>query len=163
MARRMTWNLFPSSCTPTRVSRTALMVISRMTEALDPARCLLSATEWKQMLMRSIAIAVQRGNADIMIRHRNGRGVVAEPPLASARSAAPTSRSAAQLCLSDSDSDDTPQVPQADGLSGGTRAVLPTCVVLLGTLRTFRSARTRAGGGRSTRRSQPALYHGCGE
>jgi hypothetical protein len=39
-----------------------------MAESLDPACCLLSRAEWKRMLMQHIAIAVQRGNADIMIQ-----------------------------------------------------------------------------------------------
>jgi hypothetical protein len=46
----------------------ALKVIQRMAESLDPACCLLSRAEWKRMLMQHIAIAVQRGNADIMIQ-----------------------------------------------------------------------------------------------
>jgi hypothetical protein len=46
----------------------ALKVIQKMAESLDPACCLLSRAEWKRMLMQHIAIAVQRGNADIMIQ-----------------------------------------------------------------------------------------------
>ena len=46
----------------------ALKVIRKMAESLDPACCLLSRAEWKRMLMEHIAIAVQRGNADIMIQ-----------------------------------------------------------------------------------------------
>ena len=45
----------------------ALAVVSKMVAALEPARCLLSASQWKHQLMASIAIAVQRGNAEIMI------------------------------------------------------------------------------------------------
>jgi hypothetical protein len=46
----------------------ALKVLRKMAESLDPACCLLSRAEWKRMLMQHIAIAVQRGNADIMIQ-----------------------------------------------------------------------------------------------
>jgi len=46
----------------------ALAVVRKMVAALEPARCLLSASQWKHQLMASIAIAVQRGNADIMIQ-----------------------------------------------------------------------------------------------
>ena len=46
----------------------ALKVINLLADALDPACCLLSRSEWKEQLMRHIAIAVQRGNANIMIQ-----------------------------------------------------------------------------------------------
>ena len=47
--------------------RTALAVISAMANSLEPARCLLSVAAWRQQLMQSIAIAIQRGNAGIMV------------------------------------------------------------------------------------------------
>ena len=46
----------------------ALKFISQMARAIDPATCLTSPSQWKQELMEQIAIAVQRGNANIMIR-----------------------------------------------------------------------------------------------
>jgi hypothetical protein len=46
----------------------ALAVVNKMVATLEPARCLLSASQWKHQLMATIAIAVQRGNADIMIK-----------------------------------------------------------------------------------------------
>jgi hypothetical protein len=46
----------------------ALAVVNKMVAALEPARCLLSASQWKHQLMATIAIAVQRGNAEIMIQ-----------------------------------------------------------------------------------------------
>ena len=39
-----------------------------MASALDEQACLLSRAEWKKQLLSHVAIAVQRGNADIMIR-----------------------------------------------------------------------------------------------
>jgi hypothetical protein len=39
-----------------------------MASALDEQACLLSKAEWKKQLLEHIAIAVQRGNADIMLR-----------------------------------------------------------------------------------------------
>src|ERR1700754_1441334 len=57
--------------------QSALSFIRRMAKAVDPATCLTSPTQWRQELMEQIAIAVQRGNADIMIqaaqRDRGGR------------------------------------------------------------------------------------------
>jgi hypothetical protein len=47
----------------------ALSSIRKLGQALDPATCLISHTKWKQALMEHIAVAVQRGNAEIMIRH----------------------------------------------------------------------------------------------
>jgi len=47
--------------------RTALTVISAMANSLEPARCLLSPAAWRHQLMQSIAIAIQRGNAGIMV------------------------------------------------------------------------------------------------
>ena len=49
--------------------RSALSFIKLMTAALDEQACLLSRAEWKKQLLEHIAIAVQRGNADIMIRN----------------------------------------------------------------------------------------------
>jgi hypothetical protein len=49
--------------------RSALSFIRVMTAALDEQACLLSRAEWKKQLLEHIAIAVQRGNADIMIRN----------------------------------------------------------------------------------------------
>jgi hypothetical protein len=49
--------------------RSALSFVKQMGSAVDPATCLTSYTRWKQDLMERIAIAVQRGNADIMIQH----------------------------------------------------------------------------------------------
>ena len=46
----------------------ALRFISQMAKAVDPATCLTSPAQWKQELMQQIAVAVQRGNANIMIR-----------------------------------------------------------------------------------------------
>ena len=54
--------------------RSALAVIAAMTSSLEPARCLLSRAAWRHQLMQSIAIAVQRGNAAIMVAaSRQGR------------------------------------------------------------------------------------------
>lgn len=47
---------------------TTLSFIQRLGGALDPATCLMSLTEWKRSIKEHIAIAVQRGTADIMIR-----------------------------------------------------------------------------------------------
>jgi hypothetical protein len=47
--------------------RTALTVINAMVNSLEPARCLLSPAAWRHQLMQSIAIAIQRGNAGIMV------------------------------------------------------------------------------------------------
>ena len=52
-----------------------LTFITRMAKALDPATCLTSAARWKDELLQHIAIAVQRGNADIMVQaERRARG-----------------------------------------------------------------------------------------
>jgi hypothetical protein len=48
--------------------RSALAFIKQLADALDPLSCLLSRTEWMRALKAHIAIAVQRGNADIMIQ-----------------------------------------------------------------------------------------------
>ena len=45
----------------------ALTFIRRMAKAVDPATCLTSPSRWRRELMEQMAIAVQRGNADIMI------------------------------------------------------------------------------------------------
>jgi hypothetical protein len=45
----------------------ALTFIQRMAKAVDPATCLTSPSRWRRELMEHIAIAVQRGNAEIMI------------------------------------------------------------------------------------------------
>ena len=47
----------------------ALSFIRQLGLALDPATCLISHTKWRTALMEHIAVAVQRGNADIMIQH----------------------------------------------------------------------------------------------
>jgi len=47
--------------------KSALRFISRMAAAVDPATCLTLPGQWKRELMEQVAIAVQRGNADIMI------------------------------------------------------------------------------------------------
>jgi hypothetical protein len=49
--------------------KSALSFIKQLGGAVDPATCLTSFTRWKQDLMEHIAIAVQRGNANIMIQH----------------------------------------------------------------------------------------------
>jgi hypothetical protein len=48
--------------------RSALSFIHQLSGGYDPAVCLLSLTEWKRSIMENIAIAVQRGTADIMIK-----------------------------------------------------------------------------------------------
>ena len=48
--------------------RSALKYIDALAAALDPAICLLSRDEFKRSLKQHIAIAVQRGTADIMIQ-----------------------------------------------------------------------------------------------
>jgi hypothetical protein len=54
--------------------RSALTLINKLTCAVDPATSLISPADFKNKLKREISIAVQRGNADIMIqasqRHR---------------------------------------------------------------------------------------------
>jgi hypothetical protein len=51
----------------------AMRFIKKMGRAVEPATCLTSYTQWKQDLMEHIAIAVQRGNADIMIQDSKRR------------------------------------------------------------------------------------------
>jgi hypothetical protein len=55
--------------------RSTTKFIKSLVDSLDPATCLVSRLEFKQALKEQIAIAVQRGNADVMInasqRHRN--------------------------------------------------------------------------------------------
>jgi hypothetical protein len=48
--------------------RSALAFIKQLADALDPHSCLLTRAEWLRALKAHIAIAVQRGNADIMIQ-----------------------------------------------------------------------------------------------
>lgn len=48
--------------------RSALRFINALTDALDPTACLLSRAQFKQTLKQHIAIAVQRGTAEIMIQ-----------------------------------------------------------------------------------------------
>lgn len=48
--------------------KSALRFIDRLTESLDTATCLMSRADFKQELKKHIAIAVQRGTADIMIQ-----------------------------------------------------------------------------------------------
>ena len=45
----------------------ALSFIGQMAKAADPATCLTSPTRWRRDLMEQMAVAVQRGTADIMI------------------------------------------------------------------------------------------------
>jgi hypothetical protein len=66
--------------------RTALSFIRQLGRALDPATCLVSHTKWKQDLMENIAVAVQRGNADIMIHHTARLRGMAWPTRRTARS-----------------------------------------------------------------------------
>jgi hypothetical protein len=66
--------------------RTALSFIRQLGRALDPATCLVSHTKWKRDLMEHIAVAVQRGNADIMIRHTARLRGMAWPTRRTARS-----------------------------------------------------------------------------
>jgi Reverse transcriptase (RNA-dependent DNA polymerase) len=49
--------------------RSALRFIKRLGGALDTASSLYSLTEWKRSLKEHMAMAVQRGSADIMILH----------------------------------------------------------------------------------------------
>ncbi len=42
--------------------------IKSLVDSLDPATCLVSRLEFRQALKEHIAIALQRGNADVMIR-----------------------------------------------------------------------------------------------
>jgi len=56
--------------------KSAVSFIRRLGTAADPATCLMSYTQWKRELMEQVAIAVQRGNANIMIQdsiRRRGR------------------------------------------------------------------------------------------
>ncbi len=48
--------------------RSATKFIKSLVDSLDPATCLVSRLEFKQALKEHIAIALQRGNADVMIR-----------------------------------------------------------------------------------------------
>lgn len=48
--------------------RSAIRFLQRLTNAVDPATCLLSRSGFQIALRQHVAIAVQRGNADIMIR-----------------------------------------------------------------------------------------------
>jgi hypothetical protein len=47
--------------------KSALSFIRRLGSALDPATSLISHTKWKKDLMEHIAVAVQRGNAEVMM------------------------------------------------------------------------------------------------
>jgi hypothetical protein len=59
--------------------RSALSFLGRLGGALDPATCLMSLTEWKRSVKEHIAIAVQRGTADIMIRESQRVRAAAKP------------------------------------------------------------------------------------
>jgi hypothetical protein len=48
--------------------KSAISFIGKLTESLDPATCLISRAAFRQQLKQHIAIAVQRGTADIMIQ-----------------------------------------------------------------------------------------------
>jgi hypothetical protein len=48
--------------------RSATKFIKRLVDSLDPATSLVSRSEFKQALKESLAIALQRGNADVMIQ-----------------------------------------------------------------------------------------------
>ena len=48
--------------------KSALRLVSDLVAAFDPATCLISRDEYRTALLQQIAIAVQRGTADIMIR-----------------------------------------------------------------------------------------------
>jgi hypothetical protein len=48
--------------------RSTTKFIKSLVDSLDPATCLVSKLEFKQALKEHIAIALQRGNADVMIR-----------------------------------------------------------------------------------------------
>jgi hypothetical protein len=48
--------------------RSAISFINKLTDSLDTATCLVSRADFKQQVKKHIAIAVQRGNADIMIQ-----------------------------------------------------------------------------------------------
>src|ERR1700722_3434469 len=47
----------------------ALKLIKRLADAVDETTCLMSRARFKQSLMEKVAIAVQRGTADIMTQH----------------------------------------------------------------------------------------------
>jgi hypothetical protein len=49
----------------------ALKFITAMSKAVDPDTCLTSPSRWKQDLMEQMAVAVQRGNANIMMQAAN--------------------------------------------------------------------------------------------
>ena len=48
--------------------KSALRLVSALVGAFDPSTCLISRDEYRTALVQQIAIAVQRGTADIMIR-----------------------------------------------------------------------------------------------
>ena len=50
------------------VHKSTTKFIKRLVDSLDPATCLVSKVEFKQALKEHIAVALQRGNADVMIR-----------------------------------------------------------------------------------------------
>jgi hypothetical protein len=52
--------------------KSALSFIAQLVDSFDPLISLLSRSEFKQSLMKHIAIAVQRGTADIMIQDMQG-------------------------------------------------------------------------------------------
>jgi hypothetical protein len=65
--------------------KSTINFIKRLVDSLDPAVCLVSKLEFKQALKEHLAVAVQRGNADVMIRasqrQRHGHsGNQHEPP-----------------------------------------------------------------------------------
>jgi hypothetical protein len=47
----------------------ALKLINRLADSVDETTCLMSRARFKQSLMEKVAIAVQRGTADIMTQH----------------------------------------------------------------------------------------------
>jgi hypothetical protein len=47
----------------------AFKLINKLSDAVDEATCLMSRARFKQTLMERVAIAVQRGTADIMTQH----------------------------------------------------------------------------------------------
>ena len=53
--------------------KSAKSVLRRLIAAMEPAYCLLSRADWQRQLTQQVAIAIQRGNAAIMIHaaHRD--------------------------------------------------------------------------------------------
>ena len=48
--------------------KSTIRFIKRLVDSLDPATCLVSKLEFRQALKEHLAVAVQRGNADVLIR-----------------------------------------------------------------------------------------------